>query len=352
MGHQTSARSLSFSSLFVIKKDDFLLILKQNPSDFEKFCQIKDQINLSHDISRLFLKCDSCGSSYHTLKTCPKIHLISHKENIIQKYQKSPPQERKLFLRNPNKKKLNYCLDFHIFQIKAKEFFEEHDNFIDTLEDYDHSSLEREKISKSSFEFIPECRSSKEKNEENNNNSKEFMETRKLKDSLNSSINEKEKKKKSVFFEEEKELKKDFCTQISVETINQRIENMTIIDKMTVDLDVAKEYTMYYPELNYEEVMEKINRTSARKRKKMKSTFNLMLFTFSQRKVKSLKSPRKQMTEISTNNRFFGKDENNLKKTNSVKSNSTKKARKKNFRGDKITGFMGFVKWAFRYFKK
>ena len=124
-----------------------------------------------------------------------------------------------------------------------------------------------------------------------------------------------------MFFEDEKEVKKDFCTQISVESINQRIENMTIIDKMTVDLDVAQEYAVYYPELNYGEVMEKINRTSARKRKKMKSMFNLMTLTFSQKKIKSLKSPtnkRKQM-EILSNNRFFGKDEITLK-ANSVKN--------------------------------
>lgn len=121
---------------------------------------------------------------------------------------------------------------------------------------------------------------------------------------------------------------------------------MRIFDNMTLDLDAAKEFSVYYPELNYGEVMEKINRKSARKRKKMKSVSNFMLFMFSPKKPQNLKSPTKKKV-ISTNCGFFGKEENLVKRTN----NHGFKNRKKNFRGGQITEFMRIVKLALQKMK-
>ena len=101
---QTSAKSLSFSSLFVISGNSYIRILKENPEDYEKYCLIRDQINLSCDLSKLHRKCFSCQQTNHTELDCPKLHLILSKERLLQKYNYSPPQMRMKFERKRQKK--------------------------------------------------------------------------------------------------------------------------------------------------------------------------------------------------------------------------------------------------------
>jgi len=44
-------RSLSFSKLLVIKREDFIELIKNYPEEYEKFCLIKDKIMFENDYS-------------------------------------------------------------------------------------------------------------------------------------------------------------------------------------------------------------------------------------------------------------------------------------------------------------
>ena len=53
---KSTAKSVSFSSLFVLSKESFISIISQNPADYEKFCVIKDEISLYNDYQEIFYR--------------------------------------------------------------------------------------------------------------------------------------------------------------------------------------------------------------------------------------------------------------------------------------------------------
>ena len=55
-----SARSVDFTSAYMINKVDFVKLLKKYPLDYEKFCEIRDNINLYENFQPLYLKCHAC----------------------------------------------------------------------------------------------------------------------------------------------------------------------------------------------------------------------------------------------------------------------------------------------------
>ena len=132
------ARSLGFSNVFEIKKEDFLRILQKNKTDLEKFCQIKDEILLYKDYSDLYLKCLSCGQGSHRVKDCPLLHYIPNREITILKYLHSPDQNRLSY----DRKKKRKMRMFTIMKKIANEAFLFQKKNLETME----SSQEIEEI--------------------------------------------------------------------------------------------------------------------------------------------------------------------------------------------------------------
>lgn len=93
------AKSVDYTSAFKLKKDDFFCLLRKYPYDYEKFCKIKDSINLYEDYSDLHIKCYSCQGNAHLIQECPNIKYIPMKEIILNRHYISIPQTRELFLR-------------------------------------------------------------------------------------------------------------------------------------------------------------------------------------------------------------------------------------------------------------
>lgn len=83
-----SARSADFSGLFAIKRDDFLLLTEEHPRDRERFCMIKDQIQLQSNYAALNIECFSCKSTKHTVMKCPDLHYGVQKQKILEKYER------------------------------------------------------------------------------------------------------------------------------------------------------------------------------------------------------------------------------------------------------------------------
>lgn len=91
---ESSARSLEFISVFMIKRSDFLEIIKENEDDYQKFCMIRDQIMLYGNSQSLRLRCSGCGSLDHLVKQCGLLHFIPDIEKIIKKYEYYTEQPR------------------------------------------------------------------------------------------------------------------------------------------------------------------------------------------------------------------------------------------------------------------
>ena len=90
----TSARSTDFTNVFMIKQQDFLEILRKNSKDFQRFCEIKDNIQIFDHYDDLFLRCFSCKSVAHQLRYCPLLHYIPKEDIIIQRHNYSELQNR------------------------------------------------------------------------------------------------------------------------------------------------------------------------------------------------------------------------------------------------------------------
>ena len=100
----TSAKSISFSSLFVIKKENFIKVVKENSEDYEKYCQMKDEISLNKDFNTIDNKCPSCKKTSHLITECPILHLTIDSFTFLEKYNFTAPQQRTAYLLRRRKK--------------------------------------------------------------------------------------------------------------------------------------------------------------------------------------------------------------------------------------------------------
>ena len=110
-----SARSLDFTTVYIINQDEFLSLLRKNPKDYERFCEIRDRISVHNDYSFLFRKCFSCLQNTHLIGVCPILHYSPANDIIIQKFLYTPAQERKEDFKRPNLK----CLFNSLKDIKS-----------------------------------------------------------------------------------------------------------------------------------------------------------------------------------------------------------------------------------------
>jgi len=81
-----SARSVDFSTVYYIKREEFLALLDDFSSEKERFHEVKDKILVYKDYAALQAKCYSCGNSDHWITECPKVHVTIQKEKFINAY--------------------------------------------------------------------------------------------------------------------------------------------------------------------------------------------------------------------------------------------------------------------------
>lgn len=77
-------RSSDFTTLLYIRRVDFLNLLADYPDDYERFCNIKDNIFLNYKLSLVNSKCSVCGDSGHMVNACPFVHFIPNRSKIIR----------------------------------------------------------------------------------------------------------------------------------------------------------------------------------------------------------------------------------------------------------------------------
>ncbi|EGR32373.1 hypothetical protein IMG5_085560, partial [Ichthyophthirius multifiliis] len=91
---KASARSVNLSTLYKIKRQDFLEIIIKNSEDYEKYKMIQEQIIFLKDFSQINLVCYSCGAEGHLGQECRKTHQYFDKQFIILKKNFSIFQKR------------------------------------------------------------------------------------------------------------------------------------------------------------------------------------------------------------------------------------------------------------------
>jgi len=130
---ESCARSSTFTSVFIIRQQDLMEIITDNPLDYQSFCQIKDQINLYQKFDGLYLKCPICYENQHLSQDCPLLHLVLSKSRIIQKYNYSEYQKRTSGFPRKKLKILN-----------ALKNYEKHENLAQKLHQHLHSEEDDE----------------------------------------------------------------------------------------------------------------------------------------------------------------------------------------------------------------
>ena len=154
---ETTAKCTTFTSLYAIKRQNFIEILKEKEEDYETFSMIKDQINLHSNVSKLYIQCRSCKESTHFTLFCPFLNYLRSHQRVLQKYNYSCSQNRMEYQRKGKKKKRNKYLSNISFKKK---------NFENS---YNDSSFSSNNYNESNSNYKPENFETLEKIESNQN---------------------------------------------------------------------------------------------------------------------------------------------------------------------------------------
>ncbi|KAL4435267.1 hypothetical protein ABPG74_017359 [Tetrahymena malaccensis] len=137
------------TSLFYFEMKDFKEILSKNQKDYEKFCELKDEITFGQQY--LDQKCYSCQKYSHSIENCPLITNNISKANTILRYNHFEIQEnRKAFVR---KKKEKFCFSY-LNDVKenirsfrfllSAQYFPEYQQFQDQIMGYEDEKFVQE----------------------------------------------------------------------------------------------------------------------------------------------------------------------------------------------------------------
>ena len=179
--NETSAKSVGFTILQKLEKNDFLRIIKEDEKDYEKYCCLREKIMLGLDYLD---KCLMCKEGKHSVSECLLLRCnISKKLGKMGKNDLSGQKERNLFKRRKNKinslkinKKITNLKKFMVSEEDEEQKFEV-DGCFDICSE--SSSQELEKKAFLNFEKLQKKKKFEKKEEENSENENFFIENAK-----------------------------------------------------------------------------------------------------------------------------------------------------------------------------
>ena len=68
-----------------LSQEDFLKVIRENQTDYDKFCEIKDKIQFDSDFGDLFISCKICSAKNHDENQCPILFKNFNKKYHLQK---------------------------------------------------------------------------------------------------------------------------------------------------------------------------------------------------------------------------------------------------------------------------
>lgn len=119
-----SAYSKDFVSVLFVKREDFIKTLRSFPHDYQRYCQIKDQLLLGNNFKAINLNCYACKQYDHLGSDCPLLHY--NKELFLQKLLncEGEPQYRRSLARRKHKS-LNSLFNKKFLEKMAADFTED-----------------------------------------------------------------------------------------------------------------------------------------------------------------------------------------------------------------------------------
>jgi len=256
-----SIRSQKFTTLKFIKRSKFFDIVKENRSDYEKFCFLRDQINLNKHFSNLIDSCKNCNNPSHNAFDCVCNFLFSRKQQIIRDHVSSRPQKRNLFHRKKIIKGPNA-----LFQKKKiyEKLFESGATLISESEEHPLSV----KI-KSLDMLVPSIDTEKKLEDCEEDFSKTSLEGMLMKKKLteeNSSIS---KKNSAMLIERKKNQESENCNKENLEEksllyFDSKFESSKLsllLGDNSINMDMIGEFQYYFTQNNISKIiMENRNR--------------------------------------------------------------------------------------------
>ncbi|KAL4510549.1 hypothetical protein ABPG72_004703 [Tetrahymena utriculariae] len=126
-------RSLEFTTLLVIKRGDFISLLKDYPDDYEVFCMLKDEATYNNEKSSIMNKCQCCDRYDHSLSLCPVIHFVPQKLSVIRQFSTGRDQKRQIKNRQRNKKCKHAVYNNYDLQVRIEDFV---NDYLDEIKAY------------------------------------------------------------------------------------------------------------------------------------------------------------------------------------------------------------------------
>ena len=152
------ARSMDFTTAYMIRNEDFINLLKKFPKDYQKFCEIKDNINIYGDFNDLYIRCYSCHEVSHLIQDCPNINYKPIKDILLHRYFISLDQVRSP-LSHPRKiKRFNAILKQALIEKKSFDMqatlfpLHESEETSNNISEYSQKALSKSWIENSSFD--------------------------------------------------------------------------------------------------------------------------------------------------------------------------------------------------------
>ncbi|EAR83914.2 cation channel family protein (macronuclear) [Tetrahymena thermophila SB210] len=96
----TGARCVNVTSLIFITRDDFIDVIRKHSKDYEKFCMLRDNIQVNHISRGLGTKCHLCGSFNHSFQSCHLVRYTPMKEKVILRYNRMEQGRDPNYVRN------------------------------------------------------------------------------------------------------------------------------------------------------------------------------------------------------------------------------------------------------------
>ena len=94
------------TKLKIMKQSTFIKLVSENPSDYEKFCFLRDRLVFNKDFSQFLQNCKFCGGSNHAPLDCLQNFLFNNKQQAIKAHLASYPNFRSI-LKRPKRQKFN-----------------------------------------------------------------------------------------------------------------------------------------------------------------------------------------------------------------------------------------------------
>ncbi|CAK77489.1 unnamed protein product (macronuclear) [Paramecium tetraurelia] len=142
---QERFRSVGFSKLLMLSRDDFLKVIQDFPEDYERFRNLYDSLQFE-DLSALQMKCFSCNSKAHRVLQCPLLHYIPDKELIIKRFCYSQSQNRNSkYGRNPFRQRGYFAARFdqEVIEQEANSFNNNNWKWAEFYEEPEEDSLKK-----------------------------------------------------------------------------------------------------------------------------------------------------------------------------------------------------------------